>query len=397
MKKLRVRFVCITMTITTVMLWVILGLVIHFTGLALEDQSLRMMRGTPPMHGPHGKEPEEIRLPAFSVTVDREGNTEISRGYESLVETSQIPELLELVKAEDKQTGILKDYSLRYWKSPSPGGERIVFADITNEQAAIQNLVQTCIVIGIVGFFLFLGLSILLAKWAIRPVELAWQQQKQFVADASHELKTPLTVIMTNAELLQEPVYTEQERRQFAESILSMTQQMRGLVLGLLELARVDNGAVKTAMTKVDLSALISDGLLPFEPLFFEKGLPLVEHIEDEIRVQGSETHLHQVLDILLDNAMKYSGPTGQVEVRLKRQGIYCVLSVASPGDTLSRQELKDIFKRFYRVDKVRSRSGSYGLGLSIASSIVEEHRGRIWAESENGVNTFHVLLPTVG
>lgn len=397
LKKLRIRFVCITMTITTVMLWVILGMVIHFTGLAIEDQSIQMMRTITPMHGPPGMEREEFRrLPYFVVTVDRHGQAEIDGDYEHLVEASQIPELVRLVQAEKKQTGILKDYDLRYWKGPSPGGERIVFTDITNERATMKNLVQTCIVIGIVGFFAFLGLSILLAKWAIRPVERAWIQQKQFVADASHELKTPLTVIMTNAELMLESGYTEADRRQLTESIFTMASQMRGLVLGLLELTRVDNGAVKTAMTNVDMSALVSEGMLHFEPLFFEKGLSLSEEIEGEIQIHGSESHLHQVLDILLDNAMKYSDPMGQVLVRLKKQGSYCILSVASTGQPLSRQELKDIFKRFYRVDKVRSRSGSYGLGLAIAESIVEEHQGRIWAESENKVNTFHVLLPAV-
>jgi len=380
-----------------VMLCVILGMVIHFTGQAIADQSIQLMRTVGPMHGPPGKDRNELRLSGFFVTVNREGDLEVGGDYETLVTDSQIPELVRLAQAENKQTGILKAYNLRFVKIPAPGGERIVFTDITNERATMKNLVQTCIVIGIVGFFGFLGLSILLAKWAIRPVELAWQQQKQFVADASHELKTPLTVIMTNAELMQEDGYTEMERRQFAESIFTMASQMRGLVLGLLELARVDNGAVKTAMTNVDMSNLVSDGLLPFEPLFFEKGLSLSEEIEGGIQVHGSGSHLRQVLDILLDNAMKYGDPGGQVWIRLKKQGIHCILSVASTGESLSRQELKAIFKRFYRVDKVRSRSGSYGLGLSIASGIVEEHRGKIWAESENGVNTFHVLLPISG
>ena len=169
---------------------------------------------------------------------------------------------------------------------------------------------------------------------------------------------------------------------------------MRGLVEGLLELARVDNGAVKANFISLDLSTLAEEEMLPFEPLFFEKGLTLTTELIGSIRVRGSAAHLRQVLGILLDNAMKYASPGGEVVVRLTKHGVHALLSVASPGAEISQQDLQNIFKRFYRVDKVRSRDGSYGLGLSIAQSIVEEHRGRIWAESRGGVNTFFVQLP---
>lgn len=397
LKKLHIRFICITMTIATVMLGVILGMVIHFTGKSLEEQSIQMMRAVSALPGPPGKGPEGIRLPYFTITLTQDGVASVSGGYDDLVSEQELDQILQLVQEQTLQSSVLKEYGLRFWNAPGPGPERIVFADITSEQATMKNLIRTCSILGAVGFFLFLGGSILLAKWAIRPVEKAWNQQKQFVADASHELKTPLTVIMTNAEMLQAEGYSPVERQQFADSILTMSQQMRGLVLGLLELARVDNGAVKTGFAPVDFSALTADGVLPFEPLFFEKDLSLNTQVEEHIRIRGSETHLRQVLDILLDNALKYSAPGRPVQVQLKRQGMHCILSVAGSGAPLSKEEQKDIFKRFYRVDKVRGRSGGYGLGLSIASSIVQEHRGRMWAQSENGENTFFVQLPTIG
>ena len=248
--------------------------------------------------------------------------------------------------------------------------------------------------IGVLGFAVFLGLSFLLARWAVKPVETAWNQQRQFVADASHELKTPLTVILTNAELLQEPEYDEQARSRFVDSIMTMSHQMRGLVESLLELARVDNGGQNLVFSRLNFSELVSDALLPFEPVYFEKGLTLDNGVEEKLFVKGSQQHLKQVADILLDNASKYASADSTVRVILRRQGSHCLLSVASAGDAISREDLKNIFKRFYRMDKARSMNHSYGLGLSIADSIVSKHGGKIWAESADGVNTFFVQLP---
>ena len=397
LKKLRLKFVCITMTFVTIMLVVIFGLVIFFMGAGLEMQSTQMMQtiaDDPFYLGTPSRNNDEVRLPYFIVQVGRRGEVLATSGYSDLTEESSILDIVQAALDSEEQAGVLREYGLRYSKNNRPSGNMIVFADISSEQATMGNLVKSCILIGAVSFLVFLGLSLLLAKWAVKPVDQAWQQQKQFVADASHELKTPLTVIMTNAELLQNEEYDETARHQFSDSILTMSHQMRGLVEGLLELARVDNGAVKTSYTELDFSELVEDGILPFEPLYFEKSLELSAAVEKGIRVKGSVAHLRQVLDILLDNAMKYSAPESQVWVKLKKHGTHCTLCVISPGEPISQSDLKNIFKRFYRIDKARSRDGSYGLGLSIAQSIVEEHRGKIWAESGEGANTFFVQLP---
>ena len=175
--------------------------------------------------------------------------------------------------------------------------------------------------IGLLAFIAFLGISSLLARWAVRPVEKAWNQQKQFVADASHELKTPLTVIIANAELLQEEGYDEASRRSFAESVLIMSRQMRVLVEQLLELARFDAGMTEAAHGELDLSALCAEALLPFEALFFERGLSLESRIEEGIRVTGNREQLRRVCEILLDNACKYSSTPGTVKLSLRAQG----------------------------------------------------------------------------
>ena len=144
----------------------------------------------------------------------------------------------------------------------------------------------------------------------------------------------------------------------------------------------------------VDLSRLVSDALLLFEPVFFEKGLTLTSDIVPEVTVLGSGQHLRQVVDILLDNAQKYSDVPGEVTAVLTRQGSRCRLSVSNPGPALSKEELRSIFERFYRVDSAHTQRGSYGLGLSIARNIVAHHHGRIWAESKEGRVTFTVELP---
>ena len=259
--------------------------------------------------------------------------------------------------------------------------------DISGEQTAMQNLTLTCIGIGMLSVGAFWALSILLARWAVRPVERAWAEQRQFVADASHELKTPLTVILTNAELMQ----TEPDP-QYARSVLTMSHRMRSLVESLLELARVDNGAVRAAFEDTDLSALVEDELLPFEPVYFERGLELDCDTEANLRVTGSPRHLRQVLAVLLDNAMNHSPEGSAVRVRLRQQGGWALLTVANPGD-LTKEDCRNIFLRFYRVDAARS-GGGYGLGLPIAKGIVQDHGGKIWAESRDGTVTFFVQLP---
>ena len=222
----------------------------------------------------------------------------------------------------------------------------------------------------------------------------AWLQQKQFVADASHELKTPLTVIMTNAELLQSSEYDETERKTFSQSILLMSRQMKSLVENMLELAKSDAEQTKQKMKPVNLSKLILDTAISFEGVFIEKGLTVESSVEPGIIVRGNEQAMQQVVDILLDNAQKYSAPGGETSVRLYSSGQgKCQLKVSNPGAEIPPEDLKKIFQRFYRMDKARRRDGSFGLGLSIAESIVTQHGGRIWAESKDGTNTFIVEL----
>ena len=397
-KRLRIKFICVIMAIVMVLLGCILGVVIHFTGQSMQMQSISMMRGianSPFQKGIPGKTMDDaVRLPFFIVQVNNRGELiSASGGYFDLSDREYLQEIIDAALASDRETGELEEQDLRFLKAVTPRGFTIVFSDTTTESTTMKHLLYSCLAIFFVAMIVFFGISILLSHWVIKPVEKAWDQQRQFVADASHELKTPLSVIMANAELMQGEETTREDYKAYSGNILGVTYQMRSLVENMLEMARVDNGTVKMNFATVDFSQLVSDAALSFHLLYEEKGTGLRCAVADGVEIHGSEQHLYQVLDVLLDNALKYSTPGGMVSVNLVSTGKTCVLSVASPGEPISREDLKNIFKRFYRGDTARAMNGSYGLGLSIAESIVGAHKGKIWAESENGYNTFFVQL----
>ena len=424
LRRLRIKFICINMAIVLAMLLVIFGVELRLTRTNRERESTEQLerdnmrlgrrgdgdfeqRERPEGSGEPGAPPEAQRgalpdlsdqrgfLPYLLIRCDAEGAVEEVSG--NFTYDGDAEGLVAAAAADGAERGVLSDYGLRYLRSEGPDGLSYVFTDVSGEQSTMRDLVRTSLIVGgasLVGFFL---LSLLLARWAVRPVEEAWKQQKQFVSDASHELKTPLTVITTNAELLQSPDFGEAERGRFADNILMMARQMRGLVEGLLDLARVDSGAVERAMGEVDYSALCAEAALPFEPLCFEKGLTLRTELAENVRVHGSAGHLRQVAEILLDNAQKYAHPGTEIVMTLERRGKgHCVLTVADRGDPIPAEDLPHLFERFYRADKARSRDGSYGLGLSIAQNVVTVHHGKIWCESHGEDTAFRVQLPTV-
>lgn len=399
LKKLRLKFILINMAIVTLMLGVIFGLLYYSTSRNLERDSIQMMENlafSPAKPKPPNKPRGDVHLPYFSILIDRDGKAiETDGNFFDLSDEEQLNSILALTYDTESESGVLKEYRLRFLRSETPMGPRIVFADMTSEQSTLNNLIRTFLMIGSAAFLIFLGISIFLARWAVKPVDLAWQQQKQFVADASHELKTPLTVIMTDAELLHAPDCPEADREPLSDSILSMSYQMRGLVENLLDLARIDNGSVKEEYCTVSFSDILSDAVMMFEPVFFEKELPLRYEIEKDIQVNGIPSHLKQLVGILLDNAGKYASFGGETFVKLNRSGHKrCLLEVSDQGEPINCEDLKNIFKRFYRADKARAMNHSYGLGLSIAQSITEEHHGKIWCESRDGYNRFYAEIP---
>ena len=369
----------------------------HFTQTRLEQSSLDMMRAMA-MDGSRPRKPDADapapRLPFFILDGTPAGEEDREAvSWFDLSDPKLVEQLYDEGRSAPGDSGIIPEYKLRFLRVKTPHRERIIFSDISGELNTMEGLRKSCLMIGSLSFFVFLGLSILLARWAVGPVARAWTQQKHFISDASHELKTPLTVISANAELLQADC-SEENRREFSGNILTLTHQMQALVESMLELARVDDGARKRRLGEVALSSLVETAALNFEALLYERGLELSCEVEEDITVRGDSGEIKQLTDILLDNAGKYSLSPGEVRLKLGREGRHALLELSNPAEPMDDTALKNIFKRFYRLDDARSRDGSFGLGLAIAQQIVTAHKGEINAAYREGWIYFTVRLP---
>ena len=308
-----------------------------------------------------------------------------------------------LVKQADslgQRDGVLQAESLRYLRSAdTPDGTvHYVFADIYMEQYALHRQLIHSFAIGLLALAAFFGVSVWLSRWSTRPIAEAWQIQQQFVSDASHELKTPLTVILSNVSLLkQSTAISDSSDRRRIEHIDSEAARMKQLTESLLVLARSDcsAGAPSASFVLLDFSYLTDSCVSTFEPVAFEMGKSISGDIERDLVVNGDENRLHQLVSILMDNGCKYSSAGSCIRVILKQEVSEAVLSVTTDGAPLRPEELKQLFHRFYRADPSRGNVAGFGLGLSIARHICTEHKGKITATTDGvGTNTFTVRLP---
>lgn len=355
--------------------------------------------------GPGGRNPAFNSVPVFLVTLDK--NNEItdtsSSGSYTVTDTlSEVAVSAALAVSEDQ--GYLSDLKLRFIKQNTPEGTKIAFADTVQETRALGELVIQCVIMLLLFLLCFLLVSIFLARWALRPVETAWEQQNQFIADASHELKTPLTVILANLRiLLSHKDATIREELQWVESTQEEAGRMKKLVENLLFLARSDARSTPMVYSTFSFSDLILGCLLTFEPVAFEQGVMIEDHISEDISLAGDASQIRQLVAILLDNACKYAGnATGgetddkKVTVTLVSENDRIRLTVHNTGKAIPEEDLPHLFERFYRTDKSRARTdGGYGLGLAIAQTIAKNHRGKITVVSAENLGTsFTVTLP---
>ena len=285
-----------------------------------------------------------------------------------------------------------------YYLQGRQGGKRVfLVTSLDNLNASLLRFAMELGGIFLLAGFLVFGLSFFLARMSLRPVEHAFSEQQRFVQDASHELKTPLTVILANLSILKShPTATIREEALWIQNTETEAKRMQELTERLLFLAKADAKNMPTRSEVLSLSTLVESTALPFTALAFERKLSLALDISPALSVRGDAQTLAQLLAILLDNALKYAAPGTEVTVRLCRQKKHALLSVHNNGELIPADALPRLFDRFFRVDKSRARAaGGYGLGLSIAKTIANAHGGDIRADStaEHGT-VFTVTLP---
>ena len=338
-------------------------------------------------------QPGQEGVPCFVAEVYASGTVRVSgNSYYDLTDKAALAEIVTAALSADSDEGVLAEHHLRYLRQTGLLSTRIAFTDSTLEQATLRSLLTGSLLIGLAALAVLFACSYVLSGAVTRPVDRAWQQQKQFLSDASHELKTPLTVILSSAELLEQSAAPEQ--KQYVDNVRAESRRMKRLVEDMLTLSRVERGGEHLPDTTADLSDAAADAALRFEPVAYEAGHTLSYDIAPGLLVRGDSGKLEQAVAVLLDNAIKYAAPGTEVRLDAARQGKNACLWVENEGDPIPADKLPHIFDRFYRADASRTDGGSFGLGLPIARAIVEAHRGTLRCDSGGHTTRFTITLP---
>ena len=380
-KKLRRKFILVIMSVVTVLMIVAFVSVLAVTSRNMHrqtdfvlDNALAGLSSAAPTDNPPGH-----RMPSLTVITDKNGEIVAMTNQIFNLPDSAIADITNQALVTKGRSDLLLDYSLRFLlQETTSGSVQLAFVDVSMEKNMIENLLLNSALIGVSTLLAFFGASVFLSRWIVRPVEKAWNRQRQFVSDASHELKTPLTVVLSNVEMLSGDERLEDEKTRLRlDNILEESRHMKVLMDNLLQLARSDSVNLTASFKSVEFSALVNNAVLIFEPIVYDTGKRFEYNLEDQLFVTGDAIQLRQLTEILLDNACKYATPGSLITVALKKntgKNEVC-LEVTNDSETIPEEELPLVFERFYRRDKARS-SGGYGLGLSIAENIAGQKAG---------------------
>ncbi|MDE5755653.1 MAG: HAMP domain-containing histidine kinase [Clostridia bacterium] len=308
-----------------------------------------------------------------------------------------------LTENEDKNGEFSTESGRRYMYVSSQTSEsgmpaiKYTIIDYTksNNYLKIMGITLTCI--GIAGMFVIFLFFYYFSKRAIEPVKQSFLRQQELVANASHELKTPLTVVRTNLELIQsDPTSTVLDNQKWLDSAGYQLSRMQSLILDMLELTKYETNNVNTNREELEITDIVEGMTLSFEAICYEKSLTLDYSAEENIKVSANTAEIEKIVGILLDNAIKYTPQKGKLTLLLQKTRRHAVISLTNTGDGIPKEKLDHIFDRFYKVDTSHKDTGnSFGLGLSIAKSIVDSLKGKISCESQVGEFTrFIVELP---
>lgn len=330
---------------------------------------------------------EETRFSTRHFTVWLGRDHRITRiNTDSIVSISneQVQEYTDVVINNDKERGWVSDY--RYKVFQTEAGTAIVFVNGTMSHAMSNRFLLTALLVFAGSGVVMLILFILISKQVVRPVAESYEKQKQFITDANHELKTPLTLILSNLDIVE----SEIGRNEWLDDIRSESERMGILVNQLVTLSRMDEDPSNLVISRFDLSSAVSDTVSEFRALAAERHKNLFEDIEPSIAYEGDEGLIRRLTAIFLDNAVKYCDSKGRIQVLLyqKRHPVLVVENTYHDADSV---ELGKLFDRFYRADKARAFNGSFGVGLSIAKAIVKNHHGSILAYRKEQIIGFKV------
>ena len=334
-----------------------------------------------------------LTTPLYAAELDTDGTLLC---FEDLRSTSPLdPSDMEPVlrTVSQREAGSGSSGGFRYYKEEKPYGYFVVLAnnDLGFSKNVGRHLLRVSLSVSLPVLLFLFCISILLSRYAISPAVNALKRQKQFISDAGHELKTPLSTIAVNAAVLA----SELGPNKYMDCIQYETQRMDVLVRQLLDVACLDDAEPVERREVFSLSEVVYQATLPFESLAFEQDIRYTTDIQENCSFCGDPERIRQVAGILLDNAFKYCRSGGEVSLQLRQEGRHLVLEVYNTGPGIAPEDLPHIFERFYRCDKARTSNGSYGLGLAIARAAVEAAGGKISVESEYGRwSRFRVTLP---
>lgn len=406
LRRLRRELIAITMLLVGLVLAGVLGTALVSSALTSQEMTARTLKRAlrgevvTASFGDADGGGADVML-AITVDVSDDGAV-ISRDNAWLqLPVTTLVDVVDEAIASDADSGECAEYPTISWmRARTASGWRISLADTYSRDAALRSQALNSAVIFVASMAVLFVVAYVLSGLALRPVERAWDQQRRFVSDASHELKTPLAVILANTQILEGESDLDPEARRWVRSTAEEATHMKGLVEDLLTLARADEreaaGERGSQTEPTDLTGLVSGCALEFDAVAFERGCSIECSLEDGVSARVRADDYGRVVRTLLDNATKYAAPGTVVRVRLERDGRRSRLTVNNRGEVISEKDLPHLFDRFYRTDRARQRSpeGGFGLGLAIARSIVESAGGRIEAAStERDGTTFTVTL----
>lgn len=337
-------------------------------------------------HGIDKETPFETRY--FSVLLYENGKVStIDTGRIASVSTSEASKYATSLYAKGRTKGFIDQYKYLSISTTNTSGDDMVlyvFINCSKELMTIKTYALASVGISLIGLLVVFILVCFFSKTVTKPMAESYEKQKRFITDASHEIKTPLTIIDANTEVLEmmegENEWTESIRKQIAR-LTSLTEK-------LVFLSRMDEDATRLEMLDFNISDAILDTVMPFETVAASKGKSLEISVAPDISYTGNETNIRQMVSLLLDNAIKYSSDNGAIRLdfSIGTNGKTKILSVWNTVDEIEAGRLDYLFERFYRIDKSRnSKTGGFGIGLSVVQAIVQAHNGKVSAKSEDG------------